>query len=166
MAKIDIATAKQEIIDWLYEGGSILGYCQQEGRPKRRTIYDWVDADPEFGAQFARAREAGAGTLIDLAQSVADDGSNDTYTDDEGNQRTDHDVVARSKLRVDTLFKRAACYCPRLYGTKVAVGGDASAPAIKVEQTPGPAAPQSAAELRTWAAKLAAMTGDAPTSSD
>ena len=166
MAKTDIATAKQEIIDWLHEGGSILGYCRQEGKPKRRTIYDWVETDPDFGAQFARAREAGAGVLIDQAQDIADDGSNDTYTDDEGKTRTDHDVIARSKLRVDTLFKRAACYCPRLYGTKVALGGDANAPAIKVESTPGPAAPQTAAELRTWAAKLAAMTGDAPTSSD
>lgn len=166
MAKTDIATAKQEILDWLYEGGSILGYCRQEGKPSRKTVYNWVDDDPDFGTQFARAREAGAGSLIDLAQEVADDGSNDTYTDDEGKTRTDHDVIARSKLRVDTLFKRAACYCPRLYGTKVALGGDASAPAIKVESTPGPVAPQSAAELRTWAAKLAAMTGDAPTSSD
>jgi hypothetical protein len=125
-----------------------------------------VETDHEFGAQFARAREAGDGVLIDQAQDIADDGSNDTYTDDEGKTRTDHDVIARSKLRVDTLFKRAACYCPRLYGTKVALGGDANAPAIKVESTPGPAAPQTAAELRTWAAKLAAMTGDAPTSSD
>jgi hypothetical protein len=38
MAKTDIATAKQEIIDWLHEGGSILGYCRQEGKPKRRKI--------------------------------------------------------------------------------------------------------------------------------
>lgn len=152
MAKIDIATAKQEIIDWLYEGGSILGYCQQEGRPKRRTIYDWVDADPDFGAQFARARREGAAARFDKAGEIVALATPET--------------VHVAKLQAEHEYKAAACFCPSVFGSKVAVGGDASAPAIKVEQSPGPAAPQSAAELRTWAAKLAAMTGDAPTSSD
>lgn len=35
-----------------------------------------------------------------------------------------------------------------------------------ISTSAGPTPPQSAAEIRTWAAKLAAMAGDAPTSSD
>ena len=34
--------------------------------------------------------------------AIADDGLNDNYTDDDGNERTLADVIQRSKLRVDT----------------------------------------------------------------
>lgn len=110
------AAASEAVLDWLYSGRSLLAFTRQEGAPKPRTIYQWCDKDPEFDAQFARARYVGAALLIDLAQEVADDGSNDTYTDEDGNQRTDHDVVQRSKLRVETMFKRAACFAPKLFG--------------------------------------------------
>mgnify|MGYP000311250997 CR=1 FL=1 len=149
MAKIDIATAKQEIIDWLYEGGSILGYCQQEGRPKRRTIYDWVDADPDFGAQFARARREGAAARFDKAGEIVALATPET--------------VHVAKLQAEHEYKAAACFCQSVFGSKVAIGGDASAPAIKVENT-GPAPPQTTAEVQEWAAKLAGMvTRDAST---
>lgn len=144
-----------DLLDWLHNGGSVLAWTKGDGRPSRATIYRWTEGDEEFARQFARAREAGAAHLIDLAQDVADDGRNDTYTDDEGRTRTDFDVVARSKLRVDTLLKRAACYCPRLYGTKVSVGGDAAAPPIKVEQV-GPAVPPTA-DLLAGVRKLAEL---------
>lgn len=145
-----------QLLDWLLNGGSVLAWTKVEGRPSRATIYRWTEADEEFARQFARAREAGAAHLIDLAQEVADDGSNDTYTDDEGRTRTDHDVVARSKLRVETLMKRAACFCPRLFGTKVSVGGDASAPPIKMEVGSGPVIPPTA-DLLAGVRKLAEL---------
>lgn len=115
-----------EVIDWLYSGRALLTFCEKPGMPSRRTIYNWVDRDPEFGAQFARARESGAGVLVDMAQKVADE--------------ADADNVQVAKLRVDTLFKRAACFAPKLYGTKVQLGGDGGAP-IRVEAT-GPVPPQ------------------------
>lgn len=128
----------ESLLDWLHEGKSLLAWCRQPGRPKARTISDWKAKDPEFAAAFARAREAGAGLLIDLAQDVADDGRNDTYAAEDGEERVDHDVVARSKLRVDTLMKRAACYAPKLYGTKIQLGGDPDGVPIKVEAGPPP----------------------------
>lgn len=151
----DVADA---LLSWLYEGKSLLSFCQQPGMPSNRTISDWKAKDPEFAAAFARARADGAALLVDLAQHVADDGRNDTYTDDEGNEKVDHDIVQRSKLRVDTLLKRAACFCPSQFGTKVQLGGDASSPPIKVEQQ-GPTPPEER-DLRAWAAKLAAMVAD------
>jgi hypothetical protein len=119
---------KQRIIDWLYEGKSILAFCELPGSPARRSIYEWCDVDPEFGAQFTRAREVGAGVLIDMAQKVADDGSNDyrekVTKSGEVKLEFDSENVQRSKLRVETLFRRAACYCPRLYGTRAAIAAE------------------------------------------
>lgn len=138
---IDKAVAKESIVEWLYEGKSLLQFCAIEGNPKRRTIYDWRDADPAFAAQFARAREAGADVMFEMAQQVADDGRNDTYTDDEGNEVVDHDNVQRSKLRVETYLKRAACYSPKVYGTRIQHGGDGSG--VPIQVVTGVPAPES-----------------------
>lgn len=146
-----------EIVDWLHEGKSLLAYCRQDGVPKRRTIYDWVERDPVFAAQFARAREAGAGVLVDLAQDVADDAAHDTISTEHG-ERCDTEWVQRSKLRVDTLFKRAACYCPRLYGTKVALGGDPTGVPLQVNAT-GPEVPPTA-DLLAGIKKLGALADE------
>jgi len=50
---------------------------------------------------------------------VADDGRNDTYTDEDGNIRTDHDVIARSRLRVDTRKWLLSKALPKIYGDKI-----------------------------------------------
>jgi hypothetical protein len=60
---------------------------------------------------FRRSRLVG-GTL-------RDDGTNDTYTDEDGNTRTDHDVIARSRLRVDTRKWLLSKALPKIYGDKV-----------------------------------------------
>lgn len=140
------------MVDWLASGRTLTSFMALDGMPAAATITDWKKKDPEFAERFARAREAGAAMMIDEGQDILD--------------KADAETIQVAKEQAAYRVKRAACFAPHLYGTKVAIGGDANAPAIKVESTPGPAAPQTAAELRTWAAKLAAMTGDARTSSD
>lgn len=108
------------ILDGLHNGRSLIAACKDAGVAPR-TVSGWKRKDEAFRAAFALAREEGAESLVELAQAVADDGENDTYTDDEGRTRTDHDVIARSKLRVETLLKRAACFCPRRFGTKASL---------------------------------------------
>lgn len=120
----------EKVIEWLWSGQSLLAFCRQPGMPARRTIYDWVDKDSSFGAQFARASKARGPMLLEMAQEVADDSSED-FIEVKGGSKFDSEHVQRSKLRVDTLLKRAACYNPAECGTKVQVGGDGGEP-IKV----------------------------------
>lgn len=122
----DVAEA---IIDYLYEGGSLLQFCAQAGRPKRRTVYDWRAKDPVFDAQFARAMRASADVHVDMAQEVADDGRNDwmEIQNKDGENigwKVNGEHVQRSKLRVDVLLRRAACKAPDVYGSKVADQSD------------------------------------------
>ena len=112
-----------QVIAWLVGGGSLMQWCEQEGHPHRSTVYDWATNDPDFARRFARARELGASALVDKAQRIAD-----------GDDREGEDVQ-RSKLRVDTLLKRAACYCPKVYGSKVQVGGDGGEPIRITDKT-------------------------------
>lgn len=92
--------------------------------PAQSTIMAWLDGSrPEFSEQYARAREAQADKLAEEALQIADDGRSDTYLDAEGNERTDTEVIQRSKLRVDTRKWLASKMAPKKYGDKVAIGG-------------------------------------------
>lgn len=141
------ARIKREVVEHLIGGGSLLEFCEREGMPNRGTIYEWRDSDPDFGQQFARARAAGADALVDLAQRVADDGTND-YVERETKKGTfvmlDAEHVQRSKLRVDVLLKRAACFAPATYGTKAQVehGGGLSLTVVTGVPDPDPDPPE------------------------
>jgi hypothetical protein len=50
---------------------------------------------------------------------IADDGTNDTYKDDNGNERTDQEVIGRSRLRVDARKWLLAKMLPKKYGDKI-----------------------------------------------
>lgn len=128
----------ERLLDWLHEGKSVLSFCEQPGAPGRRTIYDLRGRNPEFDAQFARAREASADVLVDMAQEVADDARNDWMArpgkgDEDAGWQVNGEHIQRSKLRVDVLTKRAACYDPKRYSTKLAIGGDARMDPIKTD---------------------------------
>ncbi len=107
-----------EICGLLASGKSLNRICKMEGMPDITTVYAWM-IHPEFSQSYARAREEQADTLSDEIQDIADDGSNDTYIDDKGKQQTDHDVIARSRLRVDARKWIAAKLKPKKYGDKI-----------------------------------------------
>jgi hypothetical protein len=86
--------------------------------PNKATVFRWLGLHKSFRDQYARAREAQADALADEILDIADDGLNDSYEDEDGNRRTDYDVIARSKLRVDARKWIASKLKPRVYGDK------------------------------------------------
>jgi hypothetical protein len=86
----------------------------------------------DHAEQYARAREAQADKFADDILQIADDGLNDSYKDDNGNTRTDQDVIARSRLRVDARKWLASKMAPKKYGDKLAVGGADDLPPVQV----------------------------------
>ena len=90
--------------------------------PPESTVRGWVLDDVEgFAAQYARARDMQADKMVDDILEIADDGRNDTYLDADGNERTDQEVIARSKLRVEARKWIASKFAPKKYGDKQAV---------------------------------------------
>ena len=87
-----------------------------------------MDDAEGFAAQYARARSIGYERLADEILTISDDGLNDTYTDENGNVRTDQDVIARSRLRVDSRKWMLAKMLPKVYGDKVTHQGDDDKP--------------------------------------
>lgn len=80
------------------------------------SLISWLAGYPD---QYARAREAQAETLAEDLLSIADDASRDTYTDADGNTKTDQEVVARSRLRIDARKWLAGKMAPKKYGDKL-----------------------------------------------
>lgn len=92
---------------------------QNDDFPCRDTIHEWVVTNKIFSDKYARAKELQAELLVDEMIDIADDGRNDTYQDDEGFVKVDHDVIQRSKLRVDTRKWIASKLLPKKYGEKI-----------------------------------------------
>lgn len=89
--------------------------------PDVSTVIRWLadDERAEFCAQYARAREDRADLLAEEILQIADDGRNDTQVDEDGNVFVDHDVIARSRLRVDARKWLASKMAPKKYGDKL-----------------------------------------------
>lgn len=116
----------EDICQQLIEGKSLRAICRQEGMPDLRTVMRWLEADESFRQQYARAREIQAEVFAEEIVAIADDGSNDTYVDEEGKTHVDQDVIARSKLRVEARKWIACKLLPKKYGDKADVAVNVS----------------------------------------
>jgi hypothetical protein len=114
----------------IIEGKSLRTICKMSGMPAKRTVMYWLNKHQDFKELYDRAcierAEGYAEELID----IADDGTNDYYTDSEGVEHVDHENIQRSRLRVDTRKWICAKMKPRKYGDKVAIGGAEDLPPI------------------------------------
>lgn len=115
------------ICAFVAEGHSLREWCRLHSFA-HNTVGGWLDEDEARCDQYARARQARADKLAEEILAISDDGSNDTYVDDDGKPRTDHDVVARSRLRVDSRKWLASKMYPKMYGDRQILAGDPEAP--------------------------------------
>lgn len=122
------------IFNRIIDGEALSRICADDDMPTRKMFYEWLKNDEQLQKKYALATEIRADKLAEDILQIADDGANDTYLDEDGNSRTDHDVVARSRLRVDARKWLASKMAPKKYGDKLAVGGDDSMPALKIEK--------------------------------
>ena len=95
------------------------------------SLHAWLNDRPEM---YVRAREQQADKLVAEMIAIADDSAHDTYVDGNGNVRTDNEVVARSRLRVDARKWLAGKMNAKRYGDKIAVGGADDLPPVKFEK--------------------------------
>jgi hypothetical protein len=115
-----------EICRRLSEGQSLREICRDDEMPDKMTVLRWLGLHEEFRAQYARARELQTEHWAEEILEIADDSSRDSYEDD-GRTVVDHEVVARSRLRVDSRKWLMSKLAPRKYGDKVETtiqGGD------------------------------------------
>ena len=83
-------------------GGYLKGIIENMGLDPM-SFYRLMSRDEEIRNLYEEARQIQAEIQADEMRQIANDGANDSYVDDRGKVRVDHDVLGRSKLRVDTM---------------------------------------------------------------
>lgn len=119
----------EAIVERLSTGEPMAKICRDEGMPAYRTVLSWMNEKDESGTQtergayvsalIARAREEGFDRLAEQCLEIADDGTRDYGTREDGTAFVDHDHIQRSKLRIDTRLKLLAKWDPKRYGEKI-----------------------------------------------
>lgn len=108
----------EEIFERLADGEPLRQICRDEHMPAWRTVYAWKDANADFNARIACAREAGYDAIAQECLDIADETGQDTvYT--ENGERPNAEWISRSKLRVETRLKLLAKWDPKRYGDKL-----------------------------------------------
>lgn len=110
-----------EICSRIGSGESLRAICRDDGMPSEATVRGWVidGVGDEFAAQYKRARDLLAFGWAEQLIEIADDRANDTYKDENGVVRVDHEAIARSRLRVDTRKWLLSKVLPKLYGDRI-----------------------------------------------
>ena len=118
------------ICERIAHGEPLLQICRIKGMPKWRTVYDWLDAQPDFAAGFARARITGFDAIAQEALLIADTPLEgvETTTDDKGTSEKRGDMLGHRKLQIETRLKLLAKWDPKRYGDRMMLAGDPDAP--------------------------------------
>ena len=120
----------------LAEGRSLLEITQAMGIPYS-TARSWEDTNPEHAANSARAREIGYRALSEECLRIADTpliGEERTVKPDGSIEVREGDMLGHRRLQIDTRLRLLGKWAPKVFGDKLAVGGDPDSP-LKTEAT-------------------------------
>ena len=98
------------------EQGIPLTVAVEALRQPRRTVYDWLKADPDVQEAVRLARDLGYDYIARECIEIADDTSNDMIFDGDGNPHPNGAAVLRAKVRIETRLKLLSKWDPRRYG--------------------------------------------------
>lgn len=129
---------RYEICKRISLGESLISICKSDGMPDKSTVLDWLFNEPEFATQYARAREAQAEHYLDEIIAISDDSMLDTEMGEDGVERTNHEVVARARLRVDTRKWAMSKMAPKKYGDRIQteLSGPNGGPIVTTSMSP------------------------------
>lgn len=134
-------TFSEEIVSIIFDrvssGESINKICSTPDMPSRKTFFEWVAKDEDVRRRYDLAIIARTDFYAEEIIEIADDSSNDLYVDEDGNERTNAEVVARSKLRMDARKWFVSKMNPKKYGDKLELSGDKDAPLVVIKDFTG-----------------------------
>jgi hypothetical protein len=112
----EIVTA---ICERMAEGETLRKICSDPEMPARNTVLRWVKNDDGFKKQYETARQACMDWYADEIVNIAWDTSSDTIEGKEGQPLCNHEWIARSRLKVDSLKFLMSKLHPTRYGEKL-----------------------------------------------
>lgn len=89
---------------------------KQYGLPDPASIYNWLNAYPDFFDKYMEAKQQQAHVLANAMLEVAE--SIPVHQDKDGNDRIDAGMLGRAKLQLHALAWSAGKLAPKWYGDK------------------------------------------------
>jgi hypothetical protein len=117
----EIEVLFKKIIAEIEQGSSLRAALRKYAPLRMSTFQNWLDKDKSKQDRYVRATQLRAEAIFEDILSIADENYKDTYVDENGIERTDHDVVQRAKLRIDSRKWMLAKMQPTKYGDKLDV---------------------------------------------
>jgi hypothetical protein len=115
----DVEKVFDSIIREIEYGLSVREILRREETPSQRTFFKWLNLDDDKVLRYNQAMKMRAHNLFEEILEIADKQDKDVYLDRDGNERTDHNVVNRSKLQVDARKWVVGRLDPTKYGDKM-----------------------------------------------
>lgn len=102
----------EELLDRLASGAeSLAQICRDPRMPGLRTVYDWIECDPEFAARFRARKAIGVRAIVDDCLEIAD----------EPVPTGDAVAVSNKRVRIDTRLRLAGKWLRDEFGDKLDV---------------------------------------------
>ncbi len=124
-----------DICELISNGMSAVKACREKSiQPS--VYFDWLSKMEQYARAHAKAMECRSEILFDEIIDIAEESNADVYMDDNGNVKTNGEVVQRSKLKIDARKWMLGKMMPKKYGDKldVTTGGESmKAPVIVVK---------------------------------
>jgi hypothetical protein len=110
----------EEICRRLAEGEPLRAICRDPHMPAWRTVYDWIEANSEFAAHIARARQLGFDAIAEEALEIANTPVMGEEIEDDGDKVKVRrsDMLGHRKLQIWTRLQLLAKWCPQRYGDR------------------------------------------------
>lgn len=98
----------EELLDRLATGAeSLAAICRDPKMPGLRTVYDWIECDPDFAARFRARKAIGVRAMVDDCKEIADEPVKEMID------------VANKKVRIDTRLRLAGKWLREEFGEKL-----------------------------------------------
>lgn len=107
-----------EVCSLLENGQSVRQALKNEGMPQSSTFFEWLKSSSNFSEQYARACEMRSEAIFEEILTIADNQEADVLMVD-GKEVTNHNVINRSRLRVDARKWMLGKMQPKKYGDKL-----------------------------------------------
>ena len=121
--------AINDILEHVASGKSVKSLIDHSGRdviPSYTTWCEWLKESTDLADNYARAMESRQEVIFEEILVIADDQEGDVYKNDEGIEFTNHNVIQRSKVRIEARQWVLGRMNAKKYGNKIDMtsGGD------------------------------------------
>ena len=103
------------------EGMALRNVLKLDDMPSSQTFYNWLNDDESKSKQYARVCNDRSDKIFEDILNIADSTADDIIVDEQGKPVTNHNVIQRDRLRVDTRKWYLSKLNPKKYSDKIQV---------------------------------------------